>query len=145
MATTTTGTSTTTGTTATAELAVEATWDGGYRCRVKARDFEIRADEPVKSGGEDTGPQPTELFLASLASCFTLALAHVARKRQIELPDIAVRVVGTYDGPKFVHVRVEVSSSHPREELEMLAERASSVCYVSNTIRALEDTEVVIT
>ena len=85
------------------------------------------------------------MFLASLASCFTLALAHVARKRQIELPDISVRVVGTYDGPKFVHVRVEVTSSHPREELEKLAERASAVCYVSNTIRALHDTEVVIT
>jgi organic hydroperoxide reductase OsmC/OhrA len=124
---------------------VEATWDGGYRCRVRARDFEIRADEPVKAGGDDTGPQPTELFLASLASCFTLALVHVARKRGIELADLSVRAVGRYDGPKFVDVRVEVSSSHPREELEKLAQRASAVCYVSNTIRALHDTEVVIT
>ena len=99
----------------------------------------------MKSGGDDTGPQPTELFLASIASCFALALAHVARKRDIELADLAVRVVGTYDGPRFVHVRVEVSSSHPREELAKLAERASAVCYVSNTIRALHDTEVVIT
>lgn len=69
----------------------------------------------------------------------------MARKRQIELPDIAVRVVGTYDGPKFAHVRVEVTSSHARDELEALAQHASRVCYVSNTIRALDDTEVVIT
>jgi putative redox protein len=112
---------------------------------VRAREFEIRADEPVKAGGDDTGPQPTELFLASLASCFTLALAHVAGRRGVELADLSVRAVGRYDGPKFVHVRVEVSSSHPREELEKLAQRASAVCYVSNTIRALHDTEVVIT
>jgi putative redox protein len=126
-------------------LSVDAIWDGGYRCRVRARDFEIRADEPLKAGGDDTGPQPTELFLASLASCFTLALAHVARKRKVQLADLSVRVVGRYDGPKFVNVRVEVTSDHPREELEVLAEKASAVCYVSNTIRALHDTEVVIT
>ncbi len=69
----------------------------------------------------------------------------MARKRGIELPDIAVRAVGTYDGPRFTHVRVEVTSGHPREELEQLAAHASRVCYVSNTIRALSDTEVVIT
>jgi putative redox protein len=83
--------------------------------------------------------------LASVASCFALAVAHVARKRGIELADLSVRVVGTYDGPKFSHVRVEVTSTHEREELERLVERASAVCYVSNTIRTLHDTEVVIT
>ena len=127
-------------------LSVDATWDGGYRCRVKARDFEIRADEPVKAGGDDTGPQPTELFLASLASCFTLALAHVARKREIELPDlVGAGGRAPTTGPSSSTSGSRSRSSHPREELEMLAERASAVCYVSNTIRALHDTEVVIT
>jgi putative redox protein len=112
---------------------------------VKAGEFELRVDEPASAGGDDTGPQPTELFLASVASCFALAVAHVARKRGIQLEDLSVRTIGTYDGPKFSHVRVEVTSSQDREELERLVERASAVCYVSNTIRTLQDTEVVIT
>jgi organic hydroperoxide reductase OsmC/OhrA len=69
----------------------------------------------------------------------------VARKRKITLADLSVRVVGEYGGAKFVKVRIEVNCDHPREELEMLAQRASAICYVSNTIRALQDTEVVIT
>ena len=125
--------------------AVEATWEGGYQCRVQAGAFEIRVDEPASAGGEDTGPQPTELFLGSIASCFALAVAHVARKRGIELEDLSVKAIGTYDGPKFSHIRVEVTSSHEREELEKLVERGSAVCYVSNTIRTLSDTEVVVT
>lgn len=125
-------------------LSVRATWHGAYRCTVKARDFDIAVDEPSSAGGEDTGPQPTELFLASFASCFALAVAHVARKRKVELDDLSVRVVGTYDGPKFVNVRIEVTSSHDRQELERLVERANAVCYVSNTIRVLHDTEVVV-
>jgi putative redox protein len=148
---TTTDTGTSTGGTSTAEPAakaktrsVDATWEGAYRCRVQAGQFEIRVDEPASSGGDDTGPQPTELFLASFASCFALAVAHVARKRDIQLEDVAVRVTGTYDGPKFVNIRIEIRSSHPRPELDRLVERASHVCFVSNTMRAVNDTEVVI-
>jgi putative redox protein len=101
-------------------------------------------DEPTHAGGGDAGPQPTEVFLASVASCFTLALYHVARKRNVELPDLGVRAVGEYKGPSFVKVRVEVTSSHPRAELEPLLDRASAVCYVSNTMRAVDDIEVVL-
>lgn len=125
-------------------LSVYATWEGGYRCRVQARHHEIHIDEPLSAGGADSGPQPTEVFLASLASCYALALAHVARKRRIELADIAVRAVGEYDGPRFVKLRVEVTSSHPPEDLEPLLARASAVCYVSNTMRAVDDVEVVV-
>lgn len=99
------------------------------------RAFEIRADEPPEYGGADTGPAPTELFLASLASCFTMAVAHAARKRRVDLEDLAVTVRGHYQGLRFDGIRVEVVSSHPREQLQELVERAASYCYVSNTLR----------
>lgn len=110
-------------------------WEGGYRCRMPVRDFEIISDEPLDEGGTDTGPAPTDLFLASLASCFTMAVYHAARKRAIELPDLVVRTTGHYEGLRYDEIEVEVLSSHPREELEELVERAKSWCYVSNTLR----------
>jgi organic hydroperoxide reductase OsmC/OhrA len=114
---------------------VVATWEGGYRCRVRARQFEIDADEPPTAGGQDAGPTPTELFLASLATCFTMALFHVARKRDITLPGFEVAVSGTYDGPRFSRLRVEVRPSSAVETLKELLEQALAVCYVSNTLR----------
>jgi putative redox protein len=125
-----------------ATLSVEATWEGGYRCTVASRQFRIRIDEPVKAGGEDTGPQPSEVFLASLAGCFTLALYHVAKKRDIELPDITVTATGTYEGPGFAGLAVVVASSVDRQVLEELIEPAKRVCYVSNTLRNVSDVEV---
>jgi uncharacterized OsmC-like protein len=125
-------------------LAVEATWEGNYRCRVKMSTSELVIDEPVSAGGGGAGPQPTEVFLASLASCFTLAVHHVARKRGLELPDLAVRAVGQYDGPRFVRLVVEVSSTMAAELLEPLLARAAAVCYVSNTLRAVNEVEVVL-
>ena len=123
-------------------LSVEATWEGGYRCTVASRQFRIRIDEPESSGGGDTGPQPSEVFLASLAGCFTLAMYHVAAKRNIELPDLTVTATGTYEGPGFARLAVEVNSGAPREVLESLVEPAKRVCYVSNTLRNVSDVEV---
>lgn len=122
---------------------MEATWEGAYRCRVQAGDFELVIDEPVSAGGGGEGPQPTEVFLASLASCMTLAIYHVARKRGIELPDLVVRATGDYDGPKFVALRVEVQSSLAADQLEPLLTRAAAVCYVSNTLKAIDHVDVV--
>ena len=123
-------------------LSVKSAWEGGYRCTVSTRQFRIRIDEPESAGGGDTGPQPSEVFLASLAGCFTLALYHVAKKRSIELPDISVRATGTYEGPGFNHLAVEVTSAAPREVMEPLLEPAKRVCYVSNTLRNVSEVDV---
>ena len=77
-----------------------ARWTGGLRAVVQAGEFELVADEPESvAGGTGTGPQPTELLLAAVASCFTLALAYSARKRDVALSDLHLDVTGTYDGP----------------------------------------------
>ena len=126
-------------------LAVEAVWEGNYRCRVQLSTGDMIIDEPPSAGGGGAGPPPTEVFLASLASCFALAVHHVARKRDIVLPDLSVRAVGEYDGPKFVRLAIEVTSTMPAAQLEPLLGRAAAVCYVSNTLRAVDTIEVVLT
>jgi putative redox protein len=124
--------------------AVDARWLGGYRCEVGARQFVIAVDEPPESGGDDTGLQPTELFLGSLASCFALAIAHSAAKREIDLEAVDVRVVGTYAGPKFDALRVECRvEADDGVDVDALLTRARSVCYVSNTLALGLDVEVV--
>ena len=125
-------------------LSVESTWEGGYACTVQARQFTIRVDEPEIAGGGDTGPQPTEVFLASLASCMTLAIHHVAGKRDLKLPDLTVKATGEYQGPKFSRLLVEVSSSLDPSTLSELVGRAKGICYVSNTVRTVSDIDVVV-
>lgn len=97
------------------------------------RGFHIPSDEPPPAG-EDTGAMPTELLLTALASCFGMAVAAAAQRRDRDLRDLEVTVTGTYDGPRFSHLRVAVHSSLSREELEPLLERAVRACYVSNTL-----------
>lgn len=125
-------------------MEVVATWEGGYRCRVAARQFEFVSDEPPTAGGSDAGPTPTELLLASLSTCFAMAIAHSARKRNMELPGYDVAVSGQYDGPRFSDLRIEVRPSEPIDGIEDLVEQALTVCYVSNTLRKPPSFEVAV-
>jgi uncharacterized OsmC-like protein len=117
-------------------LEVTATWRGGYRTDVCARGHEVTVDERVEDGGEDTGMMPTELFCASLASCFCLALGHVAGKRDRPLPGLRVTVRAQRAGRELRYERLEVEASAdvPHDQLASLMEPARRVCWVSNTL-----------
>ena len=119
-------------------LEVSARWDGGYAVGVEARGHRIAVDEPHDAGGEDGGMMPTEVFLASLASCFCLALAHVAGKRDLDLPGLEVKVQAERAGRELRYGRFVVEASADVEDgrLEALMEPARRVCWVSNTVAA---------
>ncbi|MGZ8596987.1 MAG: OsmC family protein [Actinomycetota bacterium] len=125
-------------------MELTAYWDGDYRVRVPVRGFEIVSDQPVEFGGADAGPTPTELLVSSMAVCFTMAVVHAFRKRDRELPDVAVKVTAGYDGLRLSRFRLAVYSSRPREEIEALMERAISYCYVSNTLLGEPEIEYVV-
>lgn len=118
-----------------AERVVSTRWEGGMRAVSRAGDFELVVDEPKESGGTDTGPQPTDLFLASLSSCFALALAFVARRRGVELVDLEVTATGRYDGLQFDRIGLAITSASPRAVVVDLLDEAQRLCYVSNTLR----------
>ena len=119
-------------------LRATASWRGAYATDVAVRSHTVRVDEPVELGGGDTGPMPTELFCAALASCFCLAVAHVARKRSVDLPDLQVTVEAERAGRELRYDRLTVTTSAgiDPEELAPLVDRARSFCWVSNTLAA---------
>ena len=124
----------------------EARWEAGYRADIAVRQFGFVADEPPGSGGKDAGAMPTEFLLVALSSCYAMALAHVARKQDLALGPLTVKAVATYDGPSFSAIDLEVVFDQgPPEEIEALVERASRVCYVSNTLRRAPQLTVTVT
>ena len=106
----------------------------GYEARVAVRGHEITVDEPAGDGGKDQGPMPTELLLAALASCYTLALRWAAKRRDVQLGEIQVTATGTYEHLRFASIRLEVRADFPEGEAAALLSDARRVCYVSNTL-----------
>jgi putative redox protein len=115
---------------------VEARWQGGLSATVTARDHELVADEPEADGGADAGMMPTELLFAGLTSCFCLAVAHVAAKRDIVLPGLRVTVDAERVGRelRYSRLRVEVAAIAGEHDLQALVARAKPFCWVSNML-----------
>jgi putative redox protein len=117
-------------------LEVSAAWRGGYESLVDARGHKIPVDEPETAGGTNAGMMPTEVFCAAVASCYCLALAHVAAKRSLELPGLSVTVRAERAGSELRYGRlvVRARADVPDERLAALIEPARRVCWVSNTL-----------
>jgi putative redox protein len=117
-------------------LHATATWKGGYEAHVAVRGHELTIDEPEDSGGRDAGMMPTEALCAALASCFCLAVAHVARRDGIALGDLDVAVDAERAGSelRYGHMTVTVTAPGVGDAMDQLLVRARRVCWVSNML-----------
>ena len=116
---------------------VSVRWLGAYRTQIDVRGMhQMNGDETPEYGGEDTGPMPTELLLASVGSCLCLAVAHVARKRGISLTRLWVDVGAEKDMQafRFHDIFLTVRADLPQDELDKLVNHARGYCFVSNTL-----------
>lgn len=112
-------------------------WLGGYRTQIDVRGVHhLGGDELPQYGGEDTGPMPTEYLLVAVGDCMCLAVAHVARKRQIPLTTITVEVGAQKDMQafRFQDIFVTIHADLPQEQLDQLIVHARHYCFVSNTL-----------
>jgi len=118
---------------------------GGDKFDIKVRGHVVRVDQPVKDRGEDTAPTPTELFIASLASCVAFyARRYLARH---DLPSEGLAVEATFDmGSKPARVAgidlsLIVPEGVPADRLGALLAVATH-CTVHNTLASEPDVSI---
>jgi uncharacterized OsmC-like protein len=62
----------------------------GDRFAIAVRGHEVLVDQPLAAGGDDTAPTPTELFVASLASCVGFYARRYLARHDIDADGLAV-------------------------------------------------------
>jgi putative redox protein len=60
--------------------------------KIQAGRHSLTSDEPVPSGGTDSGPDPYSLLLAALGACTSMTLRLYADRKQWPLEGITVRL-----------------------------------------------------
>jgi putative redox protein len=66
--------------------------DSTFKHTVQVRDHQLMVDEPLESGGEDTGPDPQEMLAVSLASCTAITMEMYAARKGWDIGKVEVEV-----------------------------------------------------
>jgi putative redox protein len=109
----------------------------GDRFEISVRQHRLEVDQPVDDGGEDSAPTPTELFVASLASCVGFYARRFLHRHG--LPTDGLSVEARYEmGARparvgGIEVTLHVPEGVPDERREALRAVASH-CTVHNTL-----------
>jgi putative redox protein len=118
---------------------------GGDLFEIAIRDHLVHVDQPIEAGGSDAAPTPTELFVASLASC----VAFYARRYLVrhDLPTEGLSVDATFTmGERPARVaEVDVSIDLPRgvpEQRRAALLAVASHCTVHNSLEERPDVRI---
>jgi len=62
----------------------------GFAQQVEIGPHNLKGDEPVVSGGTDTGPTPYDYLLAALGTCTSMTISFYARRKGWPLENVTV-------------------------------------------------------
>ena len=129
----------------TAPTTLRVDHEGDDRFAIQVRGHLVVVDQPVEMGGDDVGPTPTELFVASLASCVAFYARRYLSRHDLDTTGLAVEAsyamamkpsrVGA------VTLRLVVPAGVPQEREAALLAMAGH-CTVHNTLTVTPDVKI---
>lgn len=109
-----------------------------YHQHIEAGNHRWQADLPISFGGQDGGPAPMDLLVASLGACTTMTLRMYADLKQIPLRRVSVSLTHKkilVDGKKQDHISrsIQLEGALSEAQRQRLLEIAAK-CPVARTL-----------
>ena len=134
---------------ATDQHRMEVSFIDGESYEIAVRGHRILVDQPADAGGEDTAPSPTELFVASLASCVAFYAGRYLTRHGHDRTGLTVSTeyeMAT-DRParvRAIRISLKVPTDLPEDRWPALAAVVSH-CTVHNTLLNPPDVAIELT
>lgn len=71
-------------------MAITARSNNNYQVDIHAGEHQLRLDEPLSVGGDDTGPSPYDALLSALAACKIITVQMYARRKDWPLEAVEI-------------------------------------------------------
>ncbi len=103
---------------------VSTSWKGAMVFEADVNGHPLLMDGPEEAGGQNKGPRPKPLMLASLAGCTGMDVISMLKKMRVQVEDFSIHVEGdlTDDIPKHytkMHIVYEFSGKDlPQDKLQ---------------------------
>ena len=126
---------------------IEVTFPGGKRVDASFGGHVVKTDQAVAHGGGGTGPEPFELFLASLATCAGIYVLGFCQAREISTEGIKLVQHHRFDEPSHrlegVELEIVLPASFPEKYRSSVA-RAAEGCKVKKALTSPPEVAVVV-
>ena len=128
---------------------IEVSFLDGESYQIAVGSHRLRVDQPAEAGGTDSAPTPTELFVASLASCVAFYAGRYLIRHGYGRTGLAVSAGYSLaaDRPARVgaiRISVKVPAELPEDRWRALAAVVSH-CTVHNTLTKQPDVSIELT
>jgi len=121
--------------------------EGGFKVNAHYKGFTIRCDQPEEVGGENTAPEPFDIFLASIGTCAGAYVADFCIERSIPLDgiDLTLRFNRNEETKMITQVSMEVTMppEFPAKYIKAI-ERAIDQCSVKKHLMDPPEFEVTV-
>ena len=79
---------------------VEVSFPDGKKIDAKIGEFTINTDQAIANGGDESAPEPFQLFLASIATCAGIYALSFCQSRNIRLDGMSLSMECDWDEDK---------------------------------------------
>ena len=125
---------------------IDVHFPGGKKVDARIGDMLVRTDQAKENGGEETAPEPFQLFLASIATCAGIYALEFCQAREIPAEGMALTLSYEFDVKKQICERLNIDLKLPAgfpERYKKAVVRVMDLCSVKKII--LRPPEFVIT
>mgnify|MGYP002401575315 CR=1 FL=1 len=112
---------------------ITVSFPGGKRIDAKLGDFVVHTDQSLTNGGEETAPEPFQIFLASIATCAGIYALEFCQAREISPEGMALTMTCEWDekqqGIEKLHIDLKVPPGFP-DRYKKAVTRVMDLCSV---------------
>jgi putative redox protein len=112
---------------------MKITFPGGLKVNAEYNGFIHKTDQPREGGGENSAPQPFDLFLVSLGTCAGIYVLSFCQKRGIDTAAIELRQSMEFDHQTHLISKINIEIILPAtfpEKYRAAVVQAAQLCTV---------------
>ncbi len=109
------------------------TFPGNKKVNSTYKGFTVHTDQPIDEGGDNTAPEPFDLFLASIGTCAGIYVASFCRERGIDTTDLKLLLSFQRNNTTWmveqINIHIQLPAGFP-EKYRGAVIRSAEMCFV---------------
>ncbi len=119
---------------------------GGKRVNSTYKGFTVKTDQPKSEGGNDSAPEPYDLFLASIGTCAGVYIVYFCESRDIPTDDITMTLRFERNEKSHLMEKIAIEINLPPvfpDKYRKAVIRAAEMCTVKRNL--IQPPEILVT